>query len=472
MHNKEKKISGYINISAFNRGNNNNMNNFQNNGIMENKILINNSNNFIQNPLKDKDRIELVNPKKEYNILVNNTFCNKIPEVDKVIFNKLGNININRNRNNNPPSSKKTKNKFVPGSIGLTNIGNTCYLNSAIQILKNIYPLTLYLLINYKNYNRHGFTYKYCELIANLINQNDCQFFEPKEFFNKLSENAPIFSFGQQNDSNISILYILSLLEKETKNDTNQKKLKDIKISYLYSVEDKEKFNLFLKKTISKRNSCIIDLLYGFQEDIIICGNNNCNYRLINYQGISVLNLPIMYYNNKPIKTLVESIKYYQTVFNHQNDKDFICPLCHNYNISTQSIIISYPKHLIINFKRVGEQNFYNHYVNVPQKLIINTDNYMYEYYLIGLIKHFGGEHSGHNIAICKNFFDEKWYVYDDSSVRRLDNTVYGRNNYTKEVEIDTTKGFLFCYQMKGNIISDSEKNTISQKSEEIKENL
>lgn len=418
-----------------------------------------------QNPDKNNNLNNKINNRKEIiNYLKNNNqpLCN-IFKNDKTIYNKLGSVisNINRSNNNSLPLTEKI-NKYKEGSIGLINIGNTCYLNSALQNLKNVYHLTYYLLYNYRDYDEHGFTYKYCKLIANLINQGSRQCFEPKEFFNKLSEYAPIFRFGHQNDSNLSILYILNFLEKETKKYTKYKILQDIKLSYLNPLE-KEKFYSFLKKIFERRNSCIIDFFYGFQKDMYKC--NICPHNIFNFQGFSVLNLSIMKQNNESIKSLQEAIQYYQKEQIHKKEKNFVCQKCNNYNISTQSIIISYPKNLIINFKRIGEQHFYNHNVKIDEFMKIQTDKYLYEYELIGFIKHMGGAYSGHNIAICKNFFDEKWYVYDDSRVQRIDNTNYINDDYS----VNTTDGFLFFYKQKDNIISDNEKDLIKKKSEEIR---
>lgn len=429
----------------------------------------NNLNLHNYNPVKDKKINNNINIKMEINILKNNQpYCN-ILKKDKTIFNKLGSVNPNINRNNNHLPLTKKKNKFIEGSIGLANIGNTCYLNSALQNLKNVHTLTLYLLTNYENYDRHGFTYKYCELIANLINQDTCQFFEPKEFFNKLSEYAPVFRFGQQNDSSICILYILSFLEKETKKYTKQKILEDIKVSNLNSSEEKNKFKSFLNKIFERRNSCIIDYFYGFQKDMLIC--QKCNYNIFNFQGISVLNLSIMSQNNKPIYTLNEAIEYYQKSQIHENESGFVCPNCKKYSILTQSLIISYPKNLIINFKRIGEKDFYNHNVLIPGILELLTGNYLYEYELIGLIKHIGGAFSGHNIAICKNFFDEKWYVYNDSRVIRVDNTSHVNKFHKNEKDsyVDTSNAFLFFYKKKDIKITKNDKDLIKQKSEELR---
>jgi hypothetical protein len=67
----------------------------------------------------------------------------------------------------------------------------------------------------------------------------------------------------------------------------------------------------------------------------------------------------------------------------------------------------------------VGEKNVYNNDIEIPLQLnmkeIIKNfkNNSIYE--LRGYIKHLGDEKSGHNYAICKNMFDDKWYEYNDS---------------------------------------------------------
>ena len=409
---------------------------------IENTKTINNQNN------SKNINLEIVNVKNfqpyaqiEKNKKVNNIKSGSVAQKN-ILINRL-------------PSTTKNQ-RYYNGTIGLENIGNTCYFNSAIQNLKNVYPLTLFLLSTYEDYDKNGFTYKYCELIANLINQAIYQYFQPRDFFSKLSELVPIFRFGQQNDSNFCIIYILSLLERETKQYIGPNYLKDIKLrnlftekknqqnEYLYESyknQEKQKYNTFLSKLNQRRNSPIINIFYGIQEDIYKCNNRNCNFINFNFQGISVLNLSIMNYNNKPIFTLEEAIKYYQDEQIHNKKKDFSCPKCQKNNILTQSLIISLPKILIINFKRIGEKKFYAHNLDIPTDLKIDND---YEYELTGFIKHIGGANSGHNIAVCKNFFNGLWYVYDDSRVFSLYNSIYNNGN-----GIDSSNGFLFFYAKK-----------------------
>lgn len=316
------------------------------------------------------------------------------------------------------------------GIIGLTNLGYCCYFNSAIQNLKNVYPFTLYLLKNIGKFHKFGFAYSYCKLIANLIYQEKYDYFEPKEFFNEFQKLAPIFKLWEQNDSSICIMYILKNLEKETT------KSEEPNPDIIDSLDDEGKasFKNFIYRLYKERNSYILDIFYGFQQDIYQC--RKCGFIKYSFQGFSVLNIPIVTMQKQSITDLNFAFKYYQFARLHKNDEGFNCSKCETKDILTQTKIISYPKILIINFKRIGEKDFYNHDVYVPSEL--SLDKYKYE--LIGFIKHIGGAKSGHNIAICKNFFDSYWYEYNDSKVKKYD--LLYRNN-----KIDTKNGFLFFFK-------------------------
>lgn len=403
---------------------------------------------------------------------------NKLKELKSLAQSPYINQRININRNESMANRKNVflapiirQVRYYNGTIGLINKGNTCYLNSALQNLKNVFLLTKYLLENWKEFDQNRFTFKYCELIANLINQDINQYYDPNDFVHKFIEVAPMFALGQQNDSNFSILYILSLLERELKGLIGVKPYEPIHSCNCFtSIKEINKYNEFQEKMKQKRNSKILEYFYGFQEEIYKCNNPNCKNINYTFQGISVLNLSIMTQYNSPIGSLKEAIEYYQKEQKHYGEKDFFCSKCREKVISIQSKIISLPKIFIINFKRIGENNFYNHDVQIPYNFYM-TDfikNKEYKYELIGLIKHLGGSSSGHNIALCKNFFDSIWYVYDDYRVTQLNNTshIYYKNN---KPELNTTNGFLFFYQNKNEILTPDDKKEIIKNAAELR---
>ena len=429
--------------------------NVRNPSESHNNINLNAKNNNQNNIQIIRDERNVLYPISSYQI--------KNEESSVKILNR-NTSEINKAIKNNNLSKVEKIGKYINGVIGLLNIGNTCNFNSAIQNLKNVFPLTLYLLQK-NTFNKDGFTFKYCELIANLINQDTYQWYDPKNFLYKQIEMAPTFSFGKQNDSNFCILYILTLLEKETRNYIGEKPFKKILITNdIFSEEEIGSFNIFMDKFYEKRNSCIIDIFYGFQEDIYKCAY--CSYATYNYQGFSVLNIPIMRKNSIPIHSLNEGINYYQEIQNHYNENGFICQKCKGNNISTQSRIISCPKYFIINFKRIGENCFYNHNVQIPSNFGVNNlvNGVFYEYILTGFIKHYGGGSSGHNIAICNNFFDSFWYEYDDSRVTFINNS-----SNLKDNKIDTSGSFLFVYRRSDCSINDNDKKLIKNLSERLR---
>ena len=74
------------------------------------------------------------------------------------------------------------------------------------------------------------------------------------------------------------------------------------------------------------------------------------------------------------------------------------------------------------------------------------TDNNNY-YSLNGIIIHYGTANSGHKTAFCKNFFNNNWYYFNDSSKYKID-------FITKDI-LDRKDTFLLVYQHSSIDISD-----------------
>ena len=64
-------------------------------------------------------------------------------------------------------------NKSLKCLVGIKNLGNTCYINSAIQCLNNIYEFSNYFLINEFDYNRYEILYRFSRIIKKLHYGNE-----------------------------------------------------------------------------------------------------------------------------------------------------------------------------------------------------------------------------------------------------------------------------------------------------------
>lgn len=156
----------------------------------------------------------------------------------------------------------------------------------------------------------------------------------------------------------------------------------------------------------------------------IKCDYNNITFQCFNYLDLSIYNI----INEKKITNLEECIKYYE----REIISEFKCEKCGS-TILMKNTIYKLPKILIINFNRVYDKYHLNYLVKYPE--YFNTNKYFSEkpkfinnsltsesnyYSLNGIIVHYGNSYSGHKTAFCKNFFNDKWYYFDDNYVENV----------------------------------------------------
>jgi ubiquitin C-terminal hydrolase len=332
-------------------------------------------------------------------------------------------------------------------------------MNSSLQILKNIYPLTKYILL--ENKVKKGIIIKeYTNLLYNLISKK-YNSVDASEFKKALSEYDEYFSGYQQKDCIKCITSILSALN-------NDLKRKEIINNYkILNKNDKEEiaFNELYNKIIKRKNSIIFDIFYGFLKLSSKCTNKKCNYKNITFQCFNYLDLSLYdITENKKLNNLKECIKYYEREITSENK----CEKCGNL-IIMKNTIYKLPKILIINFNRVYNKYHLNYLVEYPEYFEIDkyfeekpkliniskTDNNNY-YSLNGIIIHYGTANSGHKTAFCKNFFNDNWYYFNDTSKYKI-------NFITKDI-LDRKDTFLLVYQHSSIDITDESIKNIKDK--------
>lgn len=112
------------------------------------------------------------------------------------------------------------------GLVGLKNIANTCYMNSAIQALSNSPPLTGYFLEcgnivqNSNSRNKVGLAKSYYRLVRDMWLNNRRGYIVPDEIIRGISTIHPIFRGYQQHDTQEFLRCFMDQLHEELKEVT------------------------------------------------------------------------------------------------------------------------------------------------------------------------------------------------------------------------------------------------------------
>ena len=213
---------------------------------------------------------------------------------------------------------KKLLNKSSShGLCGSHNLGNTCFMNSAIACLSNTIDLTTYFLtkefINDINKeNERGMKGKLANEWYHLLYQywiEHSRVGEPSDFKKVISKKAKRFKGYEQQDSNEFMIIFLDYLNEDL-NKTTKAPYEEIQ-----EQKDNEKdidcAKRFWKFHLMRNDSIITDLFSGQYKSTISCPD--CKYISITYDAFNNLILPIpkKSYKKKNVNQIIFYIPKY-----------------------------------------------------------------------------------------------------------------------------------------------------------------
>ncbi|CAK7562257.1 MAG: hypothetical protein SEPTF4163_000092 [Sporothrix epigloea] len=125
-----------------------------------------------------------------------------------------------------PVTRGRTKQKSgrTMGCVGLGNLGNTCYMNAALQCLRSVEELTKYFLVheneaetNHSNPLGHGgnVANAYAFLLEDIYRENVPMSVAPRQFKNTIGRYAPAFAGYGQQDSQEFLGFLLDGLQED-----------------------------------------------------------------------------------------------------------------------------------------------------------------------------------------------------------------------------------------------------------------
>ncbi|MEE6502614.1 hypothetical protein FKM82_004575 [Ascaphus truei] len=191
---------------------------------------------------------------------------------------------------------KEPHSQNQPGLCGLSNLGNTCFMNSALQCLSNTPPLTEYFLMDeyeaeINRDNPLGMKGEIAEAYAELIRQiwsGAHSYVAPRMFKTQVGRFAPQFSGYQQQDSQELLAFLLDGLHEDL-NRVKKKPYLELKDANgrRDSVVAKEAWDNHLLRN----NSIIVDIFHGLFKSTLVCPE--CAKVSVTFDPFCYLTLPL-----------------------------------------------------------------------------------------------------------------------------------------------------------------------------------
>ena len=193
-----------------------------------------------------------------------------------------------------PPPVKTTS---IPGTIGLSNLGNTCFMNSVLQCLFHCRPLCEYFIsgaykseINTTNVLGTGgkLVTEFAKVIEHVwLNPSD-SVIAPRDLKYVIGQHAPMFMGYSQQDSQELVTFLLDGLHEDLNLVLNKPYTEAIEAN---GRPDDVVANLSWDQHLLRNKSKIVDLFQGQYKSRLRCPN--CSKPSVTFDPFMYLSLPI-----------------------------------------------------------------------------------------------------------------------------------------------------------------------------------
>lgn len=334
------------------------------------------------------------------------------------------------------------------GLTGLSNLGNTCFINSCLQVLSHTYELNEFLSNDTykKRLNKKydsALLLEWDELRKMMWSEN-C-IISPMKFITTIHKLAQIkgqelFTGFSQNDLPEFLIFVIDCFHNAL-----SRKVEMTISGNEVNETDKIAKKCFetIKQMYSTDYSEIWNMFYGIHVSQLISTETRQPLSL-RPEPYFIISLPIPSENKSP--SLLDCFDLYVQGEILEGDNAVLNEITNKKESVKKNIIFwSFPNILVVDIKRFDYRNRKNQLlITFPlenldlSKYVCGYNQSSYVYDLYGVCNHSGNALGGHYTAFVKNT-NGKWYHFNDTSVTEVANGV----------DIITPKAYCFFYRKK-----------------------
>ena len=337
------------------------------------------------------------------------------------------------------------------GLTGLANVGNTCYLNSCMQILSHTYELSDFLQErDYKkllNKIPDSVLLLEWDSLREMMWSENCTI-APNGFVQAIQKisavkNKTLFSGFAQNDISEFLLFLIESFH----NSLGREVYMDIKGTPVNKTDILAiKCYEMMKTMYKKEYSEILDIFFGISVSQI---KSISNEKILSCRPEPFCILSLSIPPNKQSVSLFDCMDEYCKSERLENENAYLNEETNEKEDVDKSLLFwSLPKIMIIDVKRY---DIYGKKLNVLittefdnvdfSKYVAGYNKSSYVYDLYGVCNHSGGTFGGHYSCCIKNA-NGKWYEFNDTSVSEIQSN-----------KVISNKSYCFFYRKKNRLI-------------------
>ncbi|KAI7900888.1 uncharacterized protein BX663DRAFT_532037 [Cokeromyces recurvatus] len=344
-----------------------------------------------------------------------------------------------------PPIPTSSTNHTIMGMAGLTNLGNTCFMNSILQCLSGTIPFARYFISgNYKKQGHNGILTKaFTDLLRQMWSRFQKETVTTKFFHNTLYHLSDQFNDFQQHDAQEFMIFVLSTLHEECKDKplkvpTYEELDAQYGDGWLDKLPDWQASAWSWERSLALNSSIIVSLFQGQFRSRLQC--LTCGSESTTYNDFMSLLLPIPLESSTHKLTIYDCLDEFSKKETLGESNEWRCSRCKAMRTATKQLTLSkLPDVLLVTLGRFKKEGMFSNkldndvdypmvgldlskyvpYTMFPPNKPPEKSTFQYDLYAVS--NHMGTSNGGHYTAFVRNGYE--WYEFNDTKVQKIENS-------------------------------------------------